>query len=398
MTTLFIEPSDVWLFRDGRPFSAGSDRRARSLFPPMPTVTAGMVRTSYLLHNKVDLLAFKAGTDAAAKADIGSPQAGDYGNLRLCGPFVAVWDGAGKLTRYYPAPADLFVRENTSGGNEPAVYLVPQVVNVAKEMATANWPGGLETSRLLWLPSRNDDDHKVDSVQGWLDEEQMRTYLAGKAEAIASIQLTRNVSLFDYENRLGIELQPGAKTTVEGMLYTVDFIRATWEDDKRIGISIEVKAKDDATDIASDWPVEGVVSLGGERRTGLYRKVEPRPATDAKELRTRSKLKVYFATPAYFNDGWLPASDTKLGQWGRFFSGNPRLVAAAVSTPLTMGGYDLASSSHKPAKRYVPAGSVYYLESADDSPLELKEDLINNAITDDGAEIGFGQVLIGEWR
>ncbi|MBL8152360.1 MAG: CRISPR-associated protein Cmr3, partial [Blastocatellia bacterium] len=38
---LFIEPSDVWLFRDARPFAAGEQSRATSLFPPTPRTIQG---------------------------------------------------------------------------------------------------------------------------------------------------------------------------------------------------------------------------------------------------------------------------------------------------------------------------------------------------------------------
>ena len=33
MTWLFIEPTDVWFFRDGRPFPTGGGHTARGIFP-----------------------------------------------------------------------------------------------------------------------------------------------------------------------------------------------------------------------------------------------------------------------------------------------------------------------------------------------------------------------------
>ena len=72
-----------------------------------------------------------------------------------------------------------------------------------------------------------------------------------------------------------------------------------------------------------------------------------------------------------------------------------KLVAAAVGRYESIGGFDWAKETHKPARRYVPAGSVYFFECEGQS--ELDPDLINGAITDNGAAIGFGQIIIGRW-
>jgi CRISPR-associated protein Cmr3 len=103
---------------------------------------------------------------------------------------------------------------------------------------------------------------------------------------------------------------------------------------------------------------------------------------------------IYFATPAYFSAGWQPQN------WRRFFEGNVTLQAAAVNRFQSLGGFDWAKDprdplAHKPARRYVPAGAVYFFTS--EGQARLKPDLIQNAIADVGAEIGFGQILIGGW-
>jgi hypothetical protein len=56
VTTLFLEPLDVWLFRDGRPFMAGQQFRAASRFPPSPLVVQGALRAYHLMvHSTVPL-------------------------------------------------------------------------------------------------------------------------------------------------------------------------------------------------------------------------------------------------------------------------------------------------------------------------------------------------------
>src|SRR5690606_5208459 len=79
---LFLEPVDVWLFRDGRPFDALSDHRAESIFPPYPTVMQGAIRSHHLVVKGVDL-----SDRAAIEAAVGT--ATDFKGLRLRGPFIA---------------------------------------------------------------------------------------------------------------------------------------------------------------------------------------------------------------------------------------------------------------------------------------------------------------------
>src|SRR5688572_7311724 len=98
---LFISPEDVWLFRDGRPFDAASSHRARSLFPPYPSVMQGVIRSHQLVLKDVNF------NDQASKATIEKTvgTADDYGSLRMRGPFLAIYMN-GKLTRFFPRPAD----------------------------------------------------------------------------------------------------------------------------------------------------------------------------------------------------------------------------------------------------------------------------------------------------
>ncbi|MCL6507484.1 MAG: hypothetical protein K6T59_10685, partial [Bryobacteraceae bacterium] len=100
MTRLFVEPADVWLFRDGRPFAGGEDHRAISIFPPTPYTIQGAVRSAKLAHSGASF------TDQSTwPAEVGRPD--DYGALTLRGPFLAKRDGTGKLVRYFPLPADV---------------------------------------------------------------------------------------------------------------------------------------------------------------------------------------------------------------------------------------------------------------------------------------------------
>jgi CRISPR-associated protein Cmr3 len=352
---LFLEPTDVWLFRDGRPFDARSDHRAESLFPPFPTVIQGVLRSHHLVVQGIDL------TDPAAiAAAVGTAE--DFRALRMRGPFLAQRQGA-HLIRYFPAPADA---HTVKEGDEPSVRIKPATLAL-------DCPPSVRTSApTRGLLGLNDEPVKGQSDL-WLTEEALHRYLAGQ-----TVAATPAATLFTQESRFGIGLEPSRRTTAEGLLYEVAYVRLQ----PTVGLLVEVTGLD-------GWPSHGVLRIGGEGRAAVFEKVAEVP-WPAPPDPLPSRFKVYLATPAYFTGGWQPDK----GDWNRFFTGPVRLLAAAVGRYISLGGYDLARGEHKPARRYVPAGSVYYFEA--EGKARLRPDLINQALTDWGAEIGFGQILIKE--
>jgi len=347
---LFLRPLDVWLFRDGRPFDAGSAHRAESLFPPYPTVIQGALRTHRLLSRGIDLQNTKAVERTVGKAD-------DFGHLRLRGPYLAKSDGE-TATRYFPQPADAIA----DGRN-----ILPAQLN--------DYPATLKTSAPFAKLFGLEQPMGKSAEPLWLDEQNLLDYLENK-----SAQGVPASELFEREERVGIGMNE-RRVVKEGMLYEAEFIRPH----EGFGLLIELEG-----DYASDWINGGDLLLGGEGKQAIVEVVKaaplPQPPASA------SRFKMYFTTPAYFEKGWLPSD------WGIFFKGNVTLAAAAVNRCETLGGFNWAendahASAHRPARRFVPAGSVYYFEGK----LELQNGLIQQAITDFGAEIGFGQTIIKEW-
>lgn len=68
------------------------------------------------------------------------------------------------------------------------------------------------------------------------------------------------------------------------------------------------------------------------------------------------------------------------------------MEAVALSRYQVLGGYDLLNHRQKPARRFVPAGSVYYFSHAGGVRL------FQQTITEEGAAMGFGQVMIASWK
>jgi CRISPR-associated protein Cmr3 len=352
---LFIEPVDVWLFRDGRPFNAGTDHRARSLFPPYPSVMQGVIRSHHLVVRGIDL-----GDQQAIKEAVGT--ATDYLDLRLRGPFVARREN-GNVVRYFPAPLDAVLCEDDK--------LHPLTLKGISAGIKSSAP----TPYLLWAAGKP----KKPKGRMWLDEEALGQYLDGQ-----SVKPILERDLFLREDRLGIGLDDATRTTAEsesggGLLYEAEFIRVK----NRVGLEVTFEGLPGL----NKWPERGVLRMGGEGHAGRY-EISNAPAWPEIPSPFPKRFKVYFATPTYFEDGWRPKT------WDRFFAGEVALQAAAVGRYQSIGGFDVAEGRQKAARRYVPAGSVYYF--ACQGEVKPQEALVNRAITDAGAEIGFGQVIIKE--
>ncbi|MCS7224467.1 MAG: type III-B CRISPR module-associated protein Cmr3 [Armatimonadetes bacterium] len=371
--TLFIEPVDVLIFRDGKPFQAGEDHRARTLFPPTPFTLQGAIRAKVLFSSRV------SPSDYAKKAPSAQTliqQIGDqdsYGQLNLSGPFVSRLNCDGSITRFFPAPADLVRIGDRFGYAVPLKKCLWQKSNFI-----SNAPANL---RPLWIPS----EKPVSEVHGWLDEEQFNQYLQQKDD----LQVTDENELTVREHRFGIALAKDRKTVAEGMLYQMEFLRLM----PNIGFLLQVSGIDAFN------PSEGFLQLGGEARPAHYKVLPtllpplPRPQSPT------HRLKIILLTPAWFDGGWQPQN----GNWGWFFNTpNVRLVAAAVRRPLLIGGAYVddqkrQQSLQKPIRSFVPPGSVYFFES--DDPLTMPDKPFTQTPPSQGdfGQIGFGCIAVGTW-
>jgi CRISPR-associated protein Cmr3 len=349
MMNLFLHPEDVLLFRDGKPFNSGEDHHARSLFPPLPSVMQGAIRSHYLVAKGIPLNDQKRVEETVGTAE-------DFKTLRLRGPFIARYDGK-TLTRYFPTPADAFAKEG-------------QIVQ------PANWkpnPGGNSHSYLKYLPFKPDGiETSKDKLFPWMREDQLQTYLnGGEAQTIPEAEL------FHRETRLGIKLQANsARATEEGMLYQAEFIRLCPE----IGLYLELEGYD-------DFPDTGLMRIGGEGHGVMFHSVDKPGAWQKIPDPLPKFFKIYFATPTFFENGWQPKD------WGNFFEGQVTLEGVAFSGSLIASGFDYAKGEAKPARRFVPAGSVYCFSSSGAARLKQID-----GMSDYAAEIGFGQFFITEWK
>src|SRR5947209_6637906 len=106
---IFIEPTEPLLFRTGRPFDAGENNFAESMFPPTPETMQGAIRAmiaaSTTLLDSTMSIAARFDTDILTKL-IGN-QSG-YGRFHITGLALGKrMKEDGPIERLFPAPASL---------------------------------------------------------------------------------------------------------------------------------------------------------------------------------------------------------------------------------------------------------------------------------------------------
>jgi CRISPR-associated protein Cmr3 len=371
-TSLFIEPDDVWLFRDGRPFAAGDQARAASIFPPTPRTMQGALRSARLAQSGEPF--HFSGWSQSLKSEIGTPN--DFGGLNLRGPILAKRKGHSReVRRYFPLPA------NVTRLNNRWHILAPQA---ATDIET-NWP--IDDPLLLLLPPADSEPEKFEV--GWLCEHALRSYLCGD---VCGVHMHTGTDLFTREPRMGVQIDSYPKRPTEGNLYQVEFIRLQ----SGVGLLMEV------TGLALTH--EGLLQLGGEMRAAKYETVattiDLAPAGRLSVDTPRLRFKLYFATPAIFAKGWLPNAIDEPGLEGNWNGIAVRLVSAALGKTQVIGGRDISQrDAQHPLRRVAPAGSVYFFEVTDASTQAT--DIFNafdgRCVSDLDAQIGFGLCYVGGW-
>jgi CRISPR-associated protein Cmr3 len=343
--TIFIEPNDVWLFRDNKPFSAGSNFTARSQFPPNPQVTQGVVRSYSYFNGKM----------------IGDSK--NMGGLSLQGPFVAKRAGK-QYERYFSTPLDLLYAPPTRD-KEKGYFATLKVQG--QPTYKSNAPDG-------WRPltkSANDDFDVLKEATGWLNEAQLMEYLNGK---LSTGKITASSEIYQDEERTGLALDYSKKTNKESMLYSTQFVRLQ----PNFGLVMEMNYTDKI------FQSSGMIRIGGESRSGRYEEIPDKPSF---VLKKEGNLKVVLLTPAYFSAGWQPTD------WSTWLGKDARWVSGVFGKAQAISGWDLVINRPKPLRHFVPAGSVYYFENAkwQDKPFT------ENPSDTPFAEMGFGTVAVTSW-
>lgn len=351
---IFIEPADVWMFRDNKPFTAQQNFVARSIFPPTPMTMQGVVRSYYLERTGADWSNL-----SSKNSMIGDSTS--LGQLHLSGPFVARRQN-GSVKRLFKAPLDLLRSKDA-----------PHTFRLLS-------PGDSRTFDTEppfddWRPLTGGGEG-FKEAEGWLTEAQFKQYLTGNIQNLGDLLCDHAV--FQKEERVGLGLNRTSRANEQGMFYHAEFIRLV----KDVGLLLRVEP--------DNWfvPSAGLIEIGGESRSGRYEIVN---APDSLKEPTGKNVRIALLTPAYFSNGYQPAKDT---DWSRWLGKGAKLVSVVLGKSHPISGWDIARNEPKPLRHFVPAGSVFYFENAAPTDQPFTESSPDGV---DYGAMGFGTFAAGNW-
>lgn len=368
---LFIEPNDILMFRDGKPFSGGDDHFARGSFPPPPSTVYGALR-SHILSTawpEFNTFADKNGIiPEHIKKEIGTPA--KNGSLTIRQFFIAKKNG-NDIEKFFPMPRDIAKDKGRENGG---VYIL-KPHNKLQDAVMTDLPSVLQH---LWHPTED----ALEAAAGFLSSSEMAKYLIGDTPKATEVD-----AIFRTEERTGIGKGRTTRTVETGRLYSVEYFRLS----EGCGFAVEV-------DNTKLLPESGMLRLGGDNRSARYSTVSWNDiavnSIKEKILETK-RFKLVFTTPAIFNQGWLPEGIDDKTMQGSINGIAVRLISACIGKPIGIGGFNLVKKMPKPMKKAVPAGSVYYFELKDGNVDALLGNLWLKSISDEKSQEGFGITLIG---
>lgn len=351
-------PVSGLVFRDARPFEAGTDTVSWNLdFPPPP-------EAFWSALNRV----LRAGCRRASSTFSSR-------GLRIRAFYLV--DDRGPLL---PAMADL------ASVRQAADPWAPQRLSLLRPWRTG--AGGDGELNLVWLADCG--------VRSWPCEGQfMRPetfllYLLGAVSSLGADSLVKPQCLVAEDLRTGVELR--GRVAREGRLYTSPVMFLDRVSRLRFGAVFEAPGP-----LPESLCRDHIVRLGGEGKLA-HLSIAPytRPAfgllpEDARNrvytaIWTDSqgkppfRVKLCLLTPAVFSarkellqlpgtqtPAWRPfwMSNSKHGWCRQIFDDQPyrvRLVAAVAPKAFPLGAWDRASNMPRPLHRCQPAGTVYFLE------------------------------------
>lgn len=368
---IFIEPNDVLMFRDGKPFSGGDDHYAKSIFPPSPSTFYGAIRSKILSERYPQYESFKEGNiPEGIKEIIGTSLL--PGSLTITNILIARQENR-VIQPIFPTPKDIV---KLKGVFETNLFILKPEEKLKNRIKT-NLPSLLHSP--LWLET----EKPIEEISGFLTKEMFENYLNGGIPE----KIIKSDDLYQKEERVGIMKDRIRKAAATGALYSVEYIRLN----EGVGFILELGG-------IKDFPNEGLLRLGGDHRSAFYKETNfsmPDTETVKQIIEDSKRFKIILLTPAIFSNGWIPDwVDEKTGKW-KIDGLILKLVSAAVGKPVYIGGFDLVKGMPKNMKKQVPAGSVYYFEVQEGNINGIFNTFWLKSISSEKQNEGFGISIIG---
>jgi len=382
---IFIKPDDTLFFRDGRPFERGIENFARSIFPPLPSVFYGALRTICILENTSIDEYYKNCKNGIDSSDekmsklikvIGCKD--EFGSLEIVGPFIR--DENGRI--YVLIPFDILKTDNKKFFN----------LTMIESEFCSNLPVNLN----LAVPENEEEGEYYDFFINL--EDLINYYLFNFNNDKIKENITQKENVIKNEYKVGIKIDKKIGTSLEGFLYSAEHIRMK----DNYGFLIGVNNDEDII------PDKGSLRLGGDTRVAYFERLNSNPFDTLRNIirqsvSNKTYLKFILLTPAIFNSGWYPDFLNKNDNgylYGNFNGLELKLVSAVLGKSIYIGGFDIANKYPKEMKKAIPAGSIFFFEVKNSDIKNLDDFIINNnfkSIESDEyyKKQGFGITLIG---
>lgn len=349
---LLLRPVDTLSFRDGRSF--GPAQQADSVLP-YPQTLAGAIRTFLLKAHDVNLKQFgdlvkKRGSFDDALNEYGDTVKG-LRNIKIGGPWLS---SDGELL--VPVPSNLRETRNRVRTSRQIFRLDP----------IRTLPPGWQPREPGLYPLWHHGRESLKVVSGYITRAGLHTFLEGGVPGNQDLKSKENIYAID--RRVGIGIDADRKTVDEGMIYTPGMLALK----DGVAFCAELTGLHALIEPLCQQGV--LMKFGGE---GKYVEISAHkePFWPSVSLGTGDGRLLLLTTPAWFN-GWKPH--------------NLKCIAASVSRPEGVSGWDLAQGGPKPNRFMVPAGTVYFLPKDAHTPQSLVEHY--------DASIGWGHHLEGNWK
>jgi len=384
---LRLEPLDVLMFRDSRPFGEAS-RASRSELPT-PRAVAGALRTWLLGGLGVDLAALRT------KEVRRRLQSGETTLL------AELSELAGEDTRWVLAAQFLgpFFEQHGS----PFLPIPRHLAAPYPEASESEWlklRPNLDREAVVAMEGAPAGFRNCDAggYQAWtelgdqfLGDSHFQSALTRLPTLLADRRATLS-HLASHEARVGLEVVPGARQGKEGRLYTQSYLRPR----RGVALRVDLRVDQDVGPVLARLAARRpLLRLGGEGRMARVRLVASAPPLPSGGAwpPPEGKFLTVLATPALWSSPrWYPAALAE-----RF-----ELVGALVGAPAATSGWDVARNLPTRTRFAVPAGAVHFWRvrpgsDPGDDPHETV--LADAAQSDAGADLlaGWGVVMRGEW-
>lgn len=359
-----LNPFDTLFFRDGKPFEMGEESWADGIFPPLPSVFMGLLRTAYL------------STGACSPQDVLNQTQGLHIKQVLLGHNDQL---------LFPTPLDLIHKQNEQD-------CAGAIISYQQDLIPN--PPALSSNQAPYLLIPRKEEEESDEINPkkpplFFLENDFNDYLKGEDKIEHPIHI--NDYFKHQEPKIGIARDRSTHIVQESALYRVNMQRLEHKTNYHEKISILVDFD------GINLPDRGTSRFGAEGKTVAFSKVEKEVALPTPEI-TGNKIKLYFATPGIFAGGWHPfATDPLVNSQTTLSGTSVRFLAAASDKPIACGGFDMVKRIPKPMYRAIPAGSVFYLElETTEQAQTFAKQIHGTCLSDYGKDSeGFGLCLVG---